>query len=116
MIGMALSAVRVLEVSSMEMQVIGVTDDGRLCDSDFTVAVFRVIDSQRVVAFTAIDADERRGLQARFPSEFRSFLLVSDAGLAELRKRDSAIDTLGQCNSADITRRQIVAPADDQER
>jgi hypothetical protein len=97
----------------MEMQVIGVTDTGRLGDSDFTVAVFKVIDNPQVVAFAATDADEKRGLQTRFPSKFNSFLLVTEDGLAELRKRDFTIGTLGRCNSAGITRRRIVAPPED---
>jgi hypothetical protein len=97
----------------MEMHVIGITDGGRLGDSDFTIAVFRVIDSQQVVAFAATDAGENRGLQVRLASEFSSFLLVSEAGLAELRRRDSSINPLGQCNSADITKRRIVAPPED---
>jgi hypothetical protein len=94
----------------MEMEVIGVTDTGRLAGSDYTVAVFKLINNPQVVAFAITDAQEKCGMKARFSSEFSSFLLVSEAGLAELRKRDSTIVTLGRYNSADITRRQIVAP------
>jgi len=99
----------------MEMEVIGITNAGNLGDSNFTIAVFKVINNSQVVAFVAIDPAEKRGLQARFQGSFGSFLLVNEAGFAELRKRDASINTLGHCNSADIAKRQIVAPAEDQE-
>jgi len=95
---------------------IGITDVGKLDDSDFTIAVFKVIEDPQVWAFIATDPDEIRGLQTLFRSRLSSLLLLNEAGLTELRKRDSTINTLGQCNSADITKRQIVAPADDHER
>jgi len=97
----------------MEMHVIGVTEVGKLGDSDFTIAVFEIVNNPQVCAFIATDPDEKQGLQDRFRSRFSSFLLLNEAGLAELRKRDSTIDVLGQCNSAEITKRQVVAPTGD---
>ena len=97
----------------MEMQVIGLTDAGNLDDSDFTIAILKVINNPQVLAFISTDPNEKRSLQVRFQSRFGSFLLLNEAGLAELRKRDSTINAIGQCSSADITKKQFVAPAEE---
>ena len=91
----------------MEMNVIEITETGRIADSDFTVAACKLIRDRRAAAFLPADANER----VLSPSCYgRSVLLVNDVVLEELRQRDPKIEPVGCCNSADITKRKIIIP------
>lgn len=97
----------------MEMQVIGVTDAGRIDNSDFTVRIFASINNPQVGAFVVSNPEEVRVLQTHFQCKCNSFLFVNEAGLAELQHHDNDIQTIGRFNSADITQRQIIFPVVD---
>jgi len=94
----------------MLMHVIGVTDDGRLHNSEFTTQIFDAIGSARIAAILAEGPEDVRALRSRVGCDFTRFLLVNDEGLQELQKRDADVKPLGQFNSAEILRKTILSP------
>lgn len=94
----------------MRMYVIGITSDGTLEGSEFTIKILGAIADPLVGAFLVEDPDDSLLLRSRFQCELTKFLLINDRGLAELQRRDLDIKALGEANSAEFRRRRILSP------